>query len=329
MKNYYGLIGSYSNNDEQGIYSFTINNNKIENINLKTSVNNPTYLCNTDKLFTVLSKENLGGVGLINFSNKANPIISSVLDEGKQPCHISCNPRKKALFSSNYHTGEVKYYTFSDKSLTLIDTLKGNEKSKMHFASYIPKTDKGIAIDLGNDELVVFGYDYSLFKDFEKSIKLKENCGPRHLVFHPSMKFLFVLTEYSSEIVTVKIDSDLTLSPISYTKALPNNLTNVESFGGAIRISNNGKYIFSSNRGHNSISVFEFNEETEALTLINNYETKGDHPRDFNLTPDDEYLLIANTFSDNLTLYKHDLMGNLELLQDNIYCNKPTCVLFL
>lgn len=328
MKNYYGLIGSYANSSDEGIYSFLIKEDKLCDIKLKAAINNPTYLCNSSKLFSIISKEDKGGVALLNLTSKDTIIKDLDLSLGKQPCHIAIDSKRKRLFSANYHTGEINYYSFTDNSISLIDKLTGNESSKMHFVSPIPKTNKGIAIDLGNDEIIIFDYDYNIAKIPSLSIKLKENCGPRHLVFHPSMKYLFVLTEMSSEIVTIKIEPDLTLKVISYTSTLPCDFS-LESFGGAIRISKDGNYIFASNRGHNSISVFKFNTDDGSLKLLNNYSTYGNHPRDFNLTPDDKYLLISNTFSNNLCLYKHDLKGNLTLLQTNISINKPTCILFL
>ena len=328
MKNYYGLIGCYATNINEGISSFVIENDKLKKITLKASINNPTYLCNDNNLFSICSKNDMGGIGLINFSNLNNPILSKDLSIGKQPCYISIDSRRNRLFSSNYHTGEIKYYSYNNNSINLIDTLKGNENSKMHFVTPIPKTSNGIAIDLGNDEIIIFNYDYSINKDLSKSINLKKGCAPRHLVFHPSLKYIFVLTEGSSEIVLLEMDTNLSLKVISYTSTLPSDFIGT-SFGGAIKISCDGKYIFTSNRGHNSISVFEFNEASKELKLINNYPTYGDHPRDFSLSKDDNYLVVANTFSNNLTLYKHDLCGNLTLLQKDITTNKPTCVLFL
>lgn len=328
MKNYYGLIGGYATNSQEGIYSFNLKDSRLSNIKLKAEINNPTYLCNNDRLFSVCSKDDMGGIAMVNLIAKNNPIIDSNLSEGKQPCYISIDPRKKFIFSANYHTGEIKLYSYTSNKINLLDTFKGNENSKMHFVSSIPKTNKGIAIDLGNDEIIVFDYAYEISKDIHKSIKLKPGCGPRHLVFHPSMKFIFVFTEYSNEVVTIELTSELELNVISYTKTLPKGFE-CESYGAAIRISNDGNYIFVSNRGHNSIGVLEFNEDNKSLTLKDTYSTFGDHPRDFNLTPDDNFLLIANTFSNSLTSYAHDLHGGLTLLEKDISINNPTSVLFL
>ena len=109
---------------------------------------------------------------------------------------------------------------------------------------------------------------------------------------------------------------------------IPADFTDFNS-GAAVRISNDGRFVYSSNRGHNSIAVFEVTDEGAGLAFIQSISTEGDFPRDFDLDPTNDYLVCANQNSDNLTLYKRDeATGKLTVLEKDIYAPECVCVLF-
>ena len=96
-----------------------------------------------------------------------------------------------------------------------------------------------------------------------------------------------------------------------------------------MRISNDGKFVYLSNRGHNSIAVFAVGENGASLEFVQHISTEGDHPRDFDLDPTNNFLLCANQNTDNLTLYRRDPKnGTLTLVKKDIYAPECVCILF-
>ena len=102
-----------------------------------------------------------------------------------------------------------------------------------------------------------------------------------------------------------------------------------ENGGAAIRISNDGRYLYASNRGHNSLAVFAIDEDGSSVEMIQSISTEGDFPRDFALSPDNDYVVAANQNSDNLTLYRRDSQtGLLSMIQKDVFAPEAVCVYF-
>jgi 6-phosphogluconolactonase len=135
------------------------------------------------------------------------------------------------------------------------------------------------------------------------------------------------LTELSSELLVLKLDKN-GFELMSKKSLLPEGEDD-KKWGAAIRITKDGNFIYASNRGHDSISVFETMEYGRFVKMIQNVSTEGVHPRDFNLSPDDEYLVVGNMESNTLTLFRRDITtGKLSLLQRDVYVPEPVCILF-
>ena len=139
--------------------------------------------------------------------------------------------------------------------------------------------------------------------------KCEDGFGTRHIVFHPNGNYAYLLGELSSKLEVLKYNSkDASFKHLQTLKTIPEDWT-AHNGAAAIRISNDGKFVYTSNRGENTIAVFDF-------------------PRDFNLNQDENYLLASNQNSDNLTLYKRNpSTGKLTLLQKDVSCPEPVCVM--
>ena len=150
--------------------------------------------------------------------------------------------------------------------------------------------------------------------------------GPRHLVFHPSMPIIYIFGELNNTIEVVA-DDGFDMSLMQTVDTL--NGIDVESSGGAIRISADGKFVYASNRGHDSLVVFKVLENGH-LEFVQIESVYGEHPRDFAISPDDNYILVANRDTDNLVLFKRDHdSGKISLIEKDFFAPEVVSVLFI
>jgi len=158
------------------------------------------------------------------------------------------------------------------------------------------------------------------------SYEVTQGKGPRHFVAHPRLLILYVLTELSSEVLVLHHE-DSGLRSIQSILTLPEGEDDIK-WASAIRISKDGMFLFTGQRGHDSISVFKIDEKGK-LERIQTIPTFGKHPRDFALSPDNRFLVCANLDSDNLTLYERNgETGLLTMVQKDVFAPETVCVVF-
>ena len=159
--------------------------------------------------------------------------------------------------------------------------------------------------DLGRDEVVIYRLeDGALLEHGQAS--LTPGSGPRHLVFHPTGQHAFVVNELSCSVTTFRYDADAgALTRLVTKSTLPMNYTGFNTCA-AIHVHPNGRFVYASNRGHDSIAVFEFDAAAESLQLRSVHKSGGLTPRDFTLTPDGMWLLAAHMDSANITSFRVD-----------------------
>ena len=157
--------------------------------------------------------------------------------------------------------------------------------------------------------------------------KCEDGFGTRHIAFHPNGKYAYLLGELSSKLEVLKYNAkDASFTHLQTIKTIPADWT-AHNGAAAIRISHDGKFVYTSNRGENTIAVFAIQPDF-TVKHIQSISTEGDFPRDFNLSKDEHFLLASNQNSDNLTLYKRDAeSGKLTLRQKDVACPEPVCVM--
>lgn len=338
MKSNSVYIGTYTNEGSEGIYQLSLNleEKKMESVLLAATIENPTYLAlsHSNKYLYSVAKRNTKG-GVAAFSINEEKLLNDCLAEGANPCHISVNTANTMLISGNYHKGTVDAYSLNDdgsiKELT--DSIQhfGNDSSShVHCVMFSPDEKYLCVVDLGLDAL--FTYEISEGKLQQKhQFTTKPGNGPRHLVFHPSGNFAYLLTELSSEIITLAYDRmEGSFTEVECITTLPNEYDG-ESYGGAIRMSPFGKFLYATNRGHDSIVAFQTDEKSGQLTTISHTKTGGAHPRDFEINPSGQFLIIANRDTNNLVLFEIDkVTGDLVQIEaSDVTISQPVCVTFL
>jgi 6-phosphogluconolactonase len=348
MKKYTAYIGTYTTGESKGIYKLTLDSTSgdIEDVKLVAELDNPTYLAidKTSKyLYSTIKKGDEGGVAAFSIHPSTGNLtmINHQLSSGSAPCHVNLDDNNKYLFSANYHKGLLEAFPLREDGgietvcSSILQTGSGpnkdrQEKAHTHYVTLTPDQKYLCATDLGTDELVVSILENgNLIKVHELSLHLKPGSGPRHIAFHPNKKHAYILTELSSEVIALEYsETDSKFKILQYIDALPKDFTG-ESIGSAIHISPDGKYLYTSNRGHDSIAIFKISP-SGILELISHMPTGGNHPRDFEITPDGNFILAANMNSNNILCFSVDKSSGLLSKQGSeVTIPNPVCIKFL
>lgn len=342
-----GFIGTYTKGDSKGIYRFTldVNEGKISTPTLAAELKDPTYLTiSKDKkhLYSILKEAGSGGVSTYSIDEETKNL--TYLDKQLTPngsyCHISINDEENALVTANYGDGIIEAYELkTDATPTQVSsTIRhiGNgpnkdrqEKAHAHFAGFTPDNKYIAVVDLGIDQIITYSLHNGILEKVN-SLTLTPGSGPRHLTFHPNGNIAYVMAELVPEVIVLAYDNESgSFSELQTVRTVPENFQE-NNQGSAIHISLDGKFVYAANRGHDSIAVFQTDEKTGQLTLLEIVSTEGNWPRDFALDPTGKFLVASNEESGNLILFARNVItGKLTLLQKDIQVPFPVCVKFL
>lgn len=343
-KNYIGYVGTYTRENSKGIYKFILNTeqNKLEGVEVAAEVGSPTYLSISDDqkyLYSVQVSGDEGGIQAFSIKEESGQLqaLNDQLHQGAAPCHVDVSGNYVA--TGNYHQGTVHLYEVSENGelLRLLSAVEHEgsgpherqEKPHVHYTAFTPDDRFLIVCDLGTDEIITYAIeDETLVR--KHTINVKEGSGPRHVSFHPNGKFAYVLTELRSEVIVLEYNAqEGSFKEIQYISAIPEDFQDVND-ASAIHISSDGKFLYTGNRGHNSIAVFVIDEQTGELTHVENVPTEGEWPRDFSLDPSERFIVVANQHTGNLVLFSRDEnSGKLQFADSVVDVPEGVCVKFL
>lgn len=335
------LLGTYTRRVSEGIYSVDLNTEtqELENVSLVAKVGSPTYLdTNEDKsiIFAVVNEDDKGGlVSLVKQADGTYERKDKVVQEGAAPCYVAYDANRELVYTSNYHEGYVAVYkTDVDGNLEFVDSAQHSGSSvhenqdspHAHYSNLTPDGKFMVACDLGTDK--VYTYEVSDEGQLNEVAQLEvaPGTGPRHLVFHPTLDIAYLFGELSSDVLVLAYDADTgEFSVVQTISTIPDDHTSFNG-GAAIRISSDGKFVYASNRGHDSLVTYATDADGK-LTLVNYTPTEGETPRDFNLDPSEQYVIVGHQDTDNLTLFERDAAdGTLTLLQKDVEAPEVVCV---
>lgn len=337
------LLGTYTDRVSEGIYTIDLNTEtqELENLSLLAEVGSPSYLdTNEDKtiIYAIVSENDDGGVvSLVQQEDGSYERKETALVEGTAPAYLSLDERRQFVYTANYDNGEVSVYkTDEEGNLELTDTVEHSgssvreeqEASHAHYAHVTPDGRYMIVCDLGTDK--VYTYEVSDKGKLSEvaTLEVEPGTGPRHLTFHPIFNKAYLFGELSSEVLVLDYDFHSGEFEVVQTlSSIPSDHTSFNS-GAAIRISRDGRFVYASNRGHNSIVTYKVDEEEDGkLDRIGYTSTEGNFPRDFNLNQSEDYLIVGHQHSDNLTLFERDKEdGSLTLLQKDVEAPQVICI---
>ena len=346
----YLLVGTYTGKNSEGIYVYKFNSATGEMKKVSsTMTENPSYLTfSKDRKFVYAVNENgndKGGVSSFSFDESTGKLtkINSQLSHGDHPCYISIDNSGKWIVVGNYSGGNFSVYpvkedgSLGEATQTVAHTGSGankqrQEKSHVHSVVFSPD-GKFLAIaDLGTDKLYMYPFDAGAEKPVaDKAVETATapGAGPRHIIFHQTLPYAYTIEEMSGKVSAYRVAADGTLQNIQMINSHPEGYKG-DIGSAAIKISNDGKSLYASNRGgSNTIAVFSIDQSTGKVKTQKIVNSGGKAPRDFTIDPSDKYILSANGGSDNVTIFKRNTQtGISEDAGKQVAIPQPVCLVF-
>ena len=239
---------------------------------------------------------------------------------GRGPAHISIDPKGRFAYISHYADGSLSVYILNPDGRLgqLADTKKhegtGGDPARQkgpHVHSIIPSKDGKFiyATDLGIDKIMIYAVDQKTGKVSPAKTPFAQTSpgsGPRHFAFHPSGNFAYSAAELNSTVSSFLVDKSTgALSPLETLSMLPGGYTGT-SYAADIHFSPDGRFLYASNRGHDSLVIYEVDANTGKLNLVGFEPTRGGHPRNFFMDKKGEYIFVANRDNDNIVVFKRN-----------------------
>lgn len=341
-------VGTFTSEGAEGIYlcSFDTQTGTIKLDETFKGVDNPSFLKispNRKYLYSVnrapKNVESAGGYVTAYEINKNGSLkfLNKQLSHGSGPCHIDVSGDGKFVAIATYGGGTVSLYPVAKNGrlaeATTVVQNQGSGANKRrqeaphaHCVKFSPYNNQVFNADLGTDQLNVF-----LLKNKklvrQDSVEMAAGAGPRHFNFHPNEQVIYVINELNSTITAVG-NVGGNWKKFQTVSTLPPDFTGDNSCAD-IHVSADGKFLYGSNRGHNSIAVFEIDPHNKHLTFIKTVSTEGDWPRNFTISPDGNFLLVANQRSGNIAVFQIDKKSGIpEFTGNQIKLPAPVCLEF-
>jgi len=346
-------VGTYTKKEvhvagkAEGIYLLH-RNNEDGHLEMKSTVAkmvNPSFLTispDGQNLYAVSEvADGLGGF-IYAFEIKNDNslfLLHKLSTDSPAPCHVSLDNKGQYVFVANYLGGVVKMYKrMDDGRLSPSDllNLEGSgilpeqEGPHAHAVKVSPDDRFAFIADKGSNKIWNFKIDTvegKLLPNEQPFMELQDGAGPRHFTFHPNGKFAYVINELDNTINAYSYESSVgRLSELQSISTLPDNFEN-PSFSADIHVHPNGKFLYGSNRGHDSIVIFKIDENSGKLSIIDHVSTRGHFPRNFAIDGTGSYLYVANQNSDNIVLFSIDQDNGTLTFSDHILKIKtPVCI---
>lgn len=342
------LIGTYTENENQGIelLSFDQATMTLSSKVVASGFNNPSFVIANQAKTQVFSAEDTQNGKLRSFAfNQHEPqltLLDIVDSVGEHPCYLALDHSERFLAAANYISGNFSVYEISNKGgLHFRQSVQhqGSSINKVrqshahvHSIVFHPNKKQILVADLGTDKIHIYDVDFSNTTPITEAnpayFKVAAGSGPRHMVVHPNGKVLYLVHELMGEIGVYFYENGKITHVSTHSLTVSKHKDHVQA--AEIRLSHDGKFIYVSNRGNaNNLSVFKI-ELNGDLNLIQQISTGGRTPRNFNLSLDGRFLLVANQDSDEIRVFERDLVtGRLEMSPSKVKINKPAYVFSL
>lgn len=349
------FVGTYTESQgsqSQGIYVYRMEPGSGE-LTFETvvgGVRNPSFLEAHSQQGFIYSVNEVGsfagqpGGGVSAFSihsaGELNP-LNSQPSHGEDPCYISVEQTGRFALVANYTSGSVAMLPIQhDGQLGPAAAVIQHSGSSVHperqtgpHAHCIlpdPTNRFAVAVDLGLDKLLIYKMDLQNGRLHPHGeVQVLAGAGPRHLTFHPHRPYAYLINELNSTVISYRYDAEAgTFDELQVVPTLPPDFKG-ENLCADIHVSPNGKHLYASNRGHDSIAAFIIDENHGTLTCHDHTLTGGNEPRNFAIDPGGTFLLAANQKSHTIVTFKIDSdTGRLSRSAHELDVSMPVCVKF-
>jgi 6-phosphogluconolactonase len=310
------------------VYEFDRKSDSFKLLQTKPEIKNPNFLVihpNGKFLYsvcTVTGEDGKNFEAVSSFTINKNDGTLSLINQkpsfGKGACHINIDNKGKWIFVCHYNSGNMAVLPV-EKDGGVGDTIQfiqdrgssvsPRQKGPFVHSSLVSPDNKFVYMaDLGTDKVMIYSMDQKTGKITPASkpwASTQPGAGPRHFVFHPTKSVFYLAQELNSTVsVFNRNKSTGALNPVQTLSTLPEGFSGRNAVAD-IHIGPDGKYLYVSNRGHNSLAIYSIKEDGK-IELTGHEPVQGDHPRNFLIDPDGEFLLVANMNTDNITMFKID-----------------------
>ncbi|MBC7920468.1 MAG: lactonase family protein [Ferruginibacter sp.] len=330
-KEFMVYVGTYTSGKSEGIYLYRLNvaTGALSPVSVKEGIKNPSFLA-LDRprrhLYAVNEVADFGGkpggaVGAFAVDGKTGSLtlLNQQPTLGDGPCHVVVDAGGKFVVVANYGGGSVTVFPIGpDGSLgassdhvqhqgSSVNPAR-QEKPHAHNVVLDPANRYLFVSDLGLDKVMIYRFDASTGKLTPNQtpwFQTKPGAGPRHFTFHPKGRFAFVINELDSTVTSLAYDpAKGILKEVQTLSTLPKGVTSGNNACADVHVSPDGKFLYGSNRGHDSIVVYAIDGRTGKLTYVENASTQGKTPRNFTIDPTGTLLLAANQATDTVVTFR-------------------------
>lgn len=348
----FAFIGSYAEADGPGLYAcaYDERTGSLKLLDQASGLLNPTFLVpneNNKTLYTIMEHKDAdgrksGAAAAFRFDPAAGKLerLNDELTTPTTTCHITLDRTHRLAMTSSYHGGlfgvspvledgrigpSAEIHKHEGASV-----LPAQTQARVH--SVIVSQDNRFAVvsDLGLDKVFVYKLDVPNRRlTLHGETSVVPGSGPRHFIFHPELSYAYGINELSSTITVYSYDAEAgKLAVVQTISTLPGSYEG-DNATADIHLSPDGKFLYGSNRGHDSIAVYRVDPENGQLTVVEYAPTLGGHPRNFGVSPDGRFVLVANRDGNNVVTFSRDAeTGKLTPTGSELKVSKPVCIRF-
>ena len=330
--------GSYAEETSAGIHLIKLNKEekKLEIIEKYTGIKNPSFLVinKAQTYLYAISEVEYGMVVSYAINRQTEQLreLNRKSTNGMAPCYVSLNEHEDCLYISNYggtvtrielqEDGSLGEHTITNEHIGSGVWADRQDAAHAHSIVPVPNSSVVVAADLGTDKIYV--YDNKEFSNLAEMSTIP-GSGPRHFAFHPTLPIMYVIQELSNTIAIFGLnDQHIPESLLGVITTLPDDYKE-ENTAADLHISQDGRFLYASNRGHDSIVTYKV-ADTGIPEIIGFTHTEGQGPRNFELIDEQQVIIAANEQSDSLVLFEINKEGIPTYTGVKISLSKPVCV---
>ncbi len=344
------FIGTSTASTSKGIYTCRVDqkSGRLEQIAATSGLANPSFLALHPVLPVLYSINEIGEFAgapqgalsafAIDAASGQLTLVGTAPTGGPGPCHVTVDKSGRFAFAANYGGGSVGMIRLRDDGApdALTDFVQHEGRSvnpdrqmepHAHQVRVDPSNRFLYACDLGLDSVMIYAIDAAEGKLRPHGrARMQPGAGPRHLAFHPNGRFAYVINELDNTVTVTALSPDGALRELQIISTLPLGYAET-SYCADIHISADGRFLYGSNRGHDSIAAFSIDAATGLLSALDRTATGGKWPRNFALGPSGR-VYVANQNTDDVIVFDTDAVGALQRVPGKLSVPSPLCVVF-
>lgn len=342
-------VGTYTGGKSKGIYRMTVDGEVLGQPELVAETRNPSYVAlhpNGRTLYSVCEISDHGGTsqgGVEAYARNTDTgdltRMGSMPSGSKGPCYVSVDPTGTCLAVANYAGGSVALYRIApDGSLAEMtdhhvhrgSSVNERRQGEAHAHSAVFDSSGAFLFvpDLGMDKVVCYEVDRTtlrLVRDDERTVSVEPGSGPRHLIFHSSGSVAYLANELTSTVMTFEYAGGR-MKHVETHPMLPDDFS-AASTAADIHLSNDGRYLFASNRGHDSLALYRISDDPTHVEPDGWTKVEGQTPRNFTVQPSGPIVAVANQDSDSITVFRYSSESPvLTFTGTSFSVGKPVCL---